>query len=155
MNAVEGGIKDADHDYKMDVKNIARSTGVKVTGDRIHIPRSFKAFGLGIRFFTAVLVFIPFVTYGYPYHLWQLIALGLVLIGVIALSAKLITITTFHRNTIRKYIAAQSFLRYSLVPILLVYQITLLPTVILIVLPIIWYLLCAPLLGEKLLRPRM
>jgi len=51
MNAVEGGIKDSDHDYKMGVKNIALVSGVKVSGNKILIPTSFKVFGMGIRFF--------------------------------------------------------------------------------------------------------
>ena len=155
MNAVEGGIKDADHDYLMGVKNIALESGVKVDGNNIFIPRSFKAFGRGIRLFSAVLVFVPFVFYGYEYYLWQISILALAVIGVILVSVKLLTIKTFKRNTIRKYIALQSFLRYSVVPLMLVRIIDIVPSVILIILPIAWYMIFAPLLGEKLFRPRM
>jgi len=155
MNAVEGGIKDADHDYIMGVKNIALGLGVKAEGKNIFIPRSFKAFGMGIRLFSAFLLFVPFVFYGYDYYLWQIIALALVMLGVIVVSAKLLSIKTFDRNIIRKYIALQSFLRYSLIPLMFVPIIDVVPSVILIIFPIAWYLLFAPLLGEKLFRPRM
>ncbi len=155
MNAVEGGIKDADHDYIMGVKNIALSSGVKVDGDKIFIPLHFKVFGMGIRSFSAFLLFVPFIFYGYGYYMWQLIILAIAAIGVIYFSVKLLSIKTFDRNTIRKYIGIQSFLRYSLVPIMLISVIGAMYSTILIVFPIVWYIGFAPLLGEKLFKPRM
>jgi len=155
MNAVEGGIKDADHDYIMGVKNIALSSGVKVDGDKIFIPLHFKVFGMGIRSFSAFLLFVPFIFYGYEYYMWQLIILAIATIGVIYFSVKLLSIKTFDRNTIRKYIGIQSFLRYSLVPIMLISVIGTMYSIILIVFPIVWYIGFAPLLGEKLFKPRM
>ena len=155
MNAVEGGIKDADHDFIMGVKNMALGSGVKVDGSKIFIPTGFKAFGMGIRFFSAFLLFVPFVFYNYDYHIWQLILLALLIFGVLFLSAKLLTVKTFDRDVIRKYIGLQSFLRYSLVPIMLISIIPIYYSIILIILPIVWYIIFTPLLGEKLFRPRM
>jgi 4-hydroxybenzoate polyprenyltransferase len=155
MNAVEGGIKDADHDYMMGVKNIALSSGVKVDGDKIFIPLYFKVFGMGIRSFSAFLLFVPFIFYGYGYYIWQLIILAIATVGAIYFSVKLLSIKTFDRNTIRKYIGIQSFLRYSLVPIMLISVIGTMYSIILIVFPIVWYIGFAPLLGEKLFKPRM
>ena len=155
MNAVEGGIKDADHDHIMGVKNIALGSGVKVDGNNIFIPLHFKAFGMGIRLFSAFLLFIPFIFYDYDYYIWQLVILAVAILGVMYFSIKLLSITKFDRNVIRKYIGIQSFLRYSLVPIMLISTIGLMYSVILIVFPIMWYIVFAPLLGEKLFRPRM
>ncbi len=155
MNAVEGGIKDADHDYMMGVKNIALSSGVKIDGDKIFIPLYFKVFGMGIRSFSAFLLFVPFIFYGYGYYIWQLIILAIATVGAIYFSVKLLSIKTFDRNTIRKYIGIQSFLRYSLVPIMLISVIGTMYSIILIVFPIVWYIGFAPLLGEKLFKPRM
>jgi 4-hydroxybenzoate polyprenyltransferase len=155
MNAIEGGIKDADHDYKIGVKNIALASGVKVKGININIPVGFKAFGLGIRFFSAFLLFIPFTFFKYPFFIIQIIILALAIIGVLFFSVKLLSIKTFNRNLIRRYIAIQSFLRYSLVPIMLVSIIPAHFSLILLILPIAWYILLTPFLGEKLFRPRM
>lgn len=155
MNAVEGGIKDADHDYKMGVRNIALAVGVKVEGMKITIPLGFKAFGMGIRLFSTLLLFSPFVLFDYSYHTWQLAILALGVIGFLFFSIKLISIQTFDRNKIRKYIAIQSFLRYSLVPIMLIYAIGEKLAVVLIILPIVWYIIFTPLLGERLFKPRM
>jgi 4-hydroxybenzoate polyprenyltransferase len=155
MNAVEGGVKDADHDYIMGVKNIALGSGVKVDGKNIFIPCSFKSFGMGIRLFSAGLLFLPFVFYGYDYYLWQIIVLAFAILGVLYFSIKLLSIKTFDRSTIRRYIGIQSFLRYSLVPIMLISVIGLLYSVVLIVFPIVWYVIFTLLLGEELFRPRM
>jgi len=155
MNAIEGGIKDSDHDYLLGVKNIALNSGVKVVDDKITIPNIFKSISLGIRSFTAILLFIPFIFFGYEYYIWQIIILIIAIFGVFFLTIKLLSIKKFERNKIRKFIAGQSFLRYSLVPIMLISIIGLNYSIILIVFPIIWYILFAPLLGEKLFRPRM
>ncbi|UCD13894.1 MAG: UbiA family prenyltransferase [Thermoplasmatales archaeon] len=155
MNAVEGGIKDSDHDFIRGVKNIALRSGVKVDGDKIFIPGHFKAFGMGIRLFSAFLLFTPFVFFGYEYYLWQIIILALATVGMIYFSTKLISSKTFERSAIRKYIGLQSFLRYSLVPIMLISTIGILSSVILIILPVLWYIIFTPLIGEKLFKPRM
>jgi len=155
MNAVEGGIKDSDHDFIMGVNNIALRSGVKVDGNKIFIPPHFKAFGMGIRLFSAFLLFVPFVFFGYEYNLGQIIVLAVATLGVIYFSIKLLSIKTFDRDVIRKYIGLQSFLRYSLVPIMLVSVIGILYSVILIIFPIVWYIIFTPLLGEKLFKPRM
>ncbi len=155
MNAVEGGIKDSDHDFIMRVNNIALRSGVKVDGNKIFIPHHFKAFGMGIRLFSAFLLFVPFVFFGYEYNLGQIIVLAVATLGVIYFSIKLLSIKTFDRDAIRKYIGLQSFLRYSLVPIMLVSVIGILYSVILIIFPIVWYIIFTPLLGEKLFKPRM
>lgn len=156
MNAVEGGIKDADHDPQMGVKNIASSMGVKIRGMNITIPTGFKMFSIGIRLFSAILLFLPFFIFNYHYYVWQLVILALTIIGVVFFSIKLLSIKIFNRNKIRKYIAVQSFLRYSLVPIMLISIVpSILYSVILIIFPIVWYIIFTPLIGEKLLRPRM
>jgi len=155
MNAIQNGIKDADHDYKLGVKNIARTLGVKVQEDKIVIPRSFQAFGLGLRLFSAVLFFVPFIVFGYSYYLWQMVLLILFTITYLYLDVKLLSIKTFDRNQIRTCIGIQSFLRYSLVPIMLFSIVGILPSVLLILVPIVWYILFTPLLGEKMFKPRM
>lgn len=155
MNAVEGGIKDADHDYKMGVDNIALASGVKVEGNKVFIPTCFKLFSIGIRLFSAFLLFTPFVFFGYSYTRRQLIVLTLATLGVLYFSMKLLSIKTFERDLIRRFIATQSFLSYSLVPIMLISVIGVTSSVALIVFPIMWYIVFTPLVGEKLFRPRM
>lgn len=155
MNAVEGGIKDADHDYKMGVVNLASLAGVRVRDSSLTIPWSFKAFGMGLRLSSAVLVFTPLLLFNYAYEPWMVAILALVVVGVLFFSIRLLTLTTFDRRKIRQYIGLQSFLRYSVVPIMLL-PITSVPImIVLIAFPIVWYLAFTPLLKEKLFQPRM
>lgn len=161
MNAIEGGIKDADHDFIMGVNNIAFNSGVKIDGEKLFIPTSFKAFGMSIRLFSAVLLFVPFIFFKNQlvyYESLQLVIMGILAVaifGVLFFSFKLLSLKRFNRDAIRKYIGIQSFLRYSLVPIMLIPIIGIIPSIILIFFPIIWYIIFTPLLGEKLFRPRM
>ena len=159
MNAIEGGIKDADHDPLMNVKNIALASGVRVTDDqKLIIPSSFKIFGFTIQLCAVTFVFVPFIVTSslFTFEIWSLIhlcLLALFAIGVLFASAKLLMLHTFERNKIRKLITAETFLRYSLVPLMLIPLIEILPALILLILPFIWYILFAPLIGEKLFRP--
>lgn len=155
MNAIEGGIKDADHDVYMNVNNIALRSGVTVKQEKLFIPLSFKILGLGVRLSSIILLFLPFIMFQQPYYVWQLILLGLSSLGVLFFSIRLLSLKQFNRNKIRKFISIQSFLRYSLVPLMLLSIIGIIPAVILIVLPIIWYIVFTPLTGVKLFQPRM
>lgn len=154
MNAVEGGIKDADHDYLMGVRNIALSSGVKVKGKSIRIPLGFAAFGMSIRIFSAVLVFIPFL-YGMSYDYWQIALLVAMLAGVLYIETKLVTLRKFDRKKIRKLIAGATFLRYAVVPVMLMSFIGIAGGFILALLPILWYVAFTPLTGTKAFQPEM
>ena len=155
MNAVEGGIKDADHDYKYNVNNLALKSGVKVKDKNIFIPNKFKIFGMGIRLFSSFLLISPFILFNIEYFIWQIIILIIAILLMLFFSVKLISMKIFDRNKIKKYISIQSFLRYSLVPIMLISTIGILYSVVLIIVPIAWYIIFVPLSGEKLLKPRM
>ncbi len=155
MNAVEGGIKDIDHDYKMGVTNIASKAGVYVRGNALVIPGGFKVFSMGIRLVSAVLLFAPFFVFGYAFEIWQLVLLGIFTFLVLFFSMRLILLKDWDRNKIRRFIGLQSFMRYSLVPIMLISIIGVVPSIILIVLPIGWYIVFTPLFGETLFKPRM
>jgi len=155
MNAIEGGIKDAEHDKKYGVKNIALKSGVIVSNKNIIIPKKFKALSFGIRLFSSLLIFIPFLFYGISFYPWQIIILFIAILIMLYLNLKLLTIKEFNRNIIKKYISSLSFVRYSLIPIMLISTIGIIYSTILIIIPIGWYIIFAPLSGEKLLKPTM
>jgi 4-hydroxybenzoate polyprenyltransferase len=154
MNAVQGGLKDADHDYLMGVNNIALRLGVKVENNHIFVPSLFKAFGMGIRLFSVFLVFIPFL-FGMDYYLWQIVLLVAFLSGIFLFEIKLLYRSVFNRVEIRKLIAGSSFLRYMVVPVILIVPIGIIRGIILVFLPIIWYIVFTPLLGSRLFQPEM
>lgn len=154
MNAVEGGIKDADHDPLMGVENLARVAGVSVRGSRLSIPASFQVFGVGIRLASTVLVFVPFL-YGVAFEVWQLALLVVMLAGVLLVEAKLLRLQRFDRSRIRRLIAAASFLRYAVVPVMLMSEVGALAGLGLALLPLVWYVAFSPLAGVRPFHPEM
>ncbi len=153
MNAVEGGIKDADHDFIMGVKNIALLAGVKVEGRKISIPWHFKMFGLAIRLLSAFLIFIPFI-YGLNYEIWQLFIILILIFIVLYLELKLISMKKFDRKKIRKNISLAAFLRYAIVPFMLISKVGSI-AIFLAIFPILWYVALAPVTGIRLFQPEM
>jgi hypothetical protein len=87
--------------------------------------------------------------------MWNVILMALFIAGVLYLSIKLLTIKTFNRGKIQKLIGTQTFLRYSIIPIMLIPFVDLWIALILIVFPLAWYIALTPLIGERLFRPRM
>jgi len=153
MNAVEGGIKDADHDFIMGVRNIALVSGIKVKEGKIHIPWHFKAFGFSIRIFSSAILFIPFI-YGLNYKIWQIFIIVALISVVLYLEARLLFMKEFDRKRIRKNISLAAFLRYSIVPFMLISKIGSI-AIFLAIFPILWYVILAPLTGIKLFQPEM
>ena len=152
MNAVEGGLKDADHDYLMNVKNIALTLGVKITkNQKISIPRNFKLFGMGIRFLTAFLMFTPFIFFSANFQIWQIVLLIIIIILLLYSSAVMLNLKHFDRGNIRRIIGTQLFLWYAAVLTMLISIIGLYIALILCALPIIWYVFFSYLIGEKII----
>ena len=154
MNAVEGGLKDADHDYLMGVKNIALLLGTKVKDTTIFIPFLFKALGMGIRLFSVILVFLPFL-FGIDFYLWQIPLLVALCSVILFIELRLLYRRVFHRTDIRKLIAGATFLRYIVVPIMLLGPIGIIRSSILVFLPIVWYVVFTPILRIRLFQPEM
>jgi len=157
MTAVIGGVKDAGHDFLRNVKTLALAFGVNVTKDKkLFIPASFKAFGLGIRFISAFIVFVPFAFYRAEFEIWQIVLLTLFVVGVLYSGIKLLNIKTLETTKeLVRLAGLQGSLRYSLIPIMLIPVFGLLPAIILIIFPLIWYIISMPLSGKKFLRQLM
>ena len=152
MNAISGGLKDADHDYLMNVKNIALTIGVKITKNKkISIPRNFKLFGMGIRFLTAFLMFTPFIFFGANFQIWQIVLLIIIIVLLLYSSAVMLNLKHFDRGNIRRIIGTQLFLWYAAVLTMLISIIGLYIALILCALPIIWYVFFSYLIGEKII----
>jgi len=157
MTIVVGGIKDADHDYLMNVKNLALASGVKVTKDKkVFIPLKFKIFGLGLRIISSIVLFIPIVFYGKKFQIWEIIILVLLVISVLILTIKLLNVKSLEkRGDLVKLAGLQGVLRFAYVPILLLPLLGSIYTFVLLIFPIIWYIIFVPFTGKKLFEQLM
>ena len=155
MNSVIGGLKDADHDYITNTKNIAYATGVKVKNKTIVIPLSFKIFGVLLRSSSAILIFLPILFLDdFPYERWQLIIIVLMFIGIFLATIKMLNIKKFERDKMRKLISVQTFLRYTVVPVMLFNFLEFKIALFLIFFPFIWYAIFNRIIYGSLLQPK-
>ena len=138
MNIIDGGMKDADHDYKAHTKTLAVVLGVKANGGLV-ISRSFKMLAICLRSISVMLLLIPFLINDPRFHLWQLILFVPLAFGTFYFSIKMLQLSTFQREKIGNLIRIQEILRYTLVPIVLMGYIGLGWTLLLIFLPFVWY----------------
>jgi len=154
MNSVIGGLKDADHDYKMKTKNIAYAMGVKIN-KKVIIPISFKIFGLLFRISSAIILFLPVLFFrDFPYLIWQPVLMLVMLIAIFYITIKMLTIKKFDRNQFRKLISAQTFLRYAIVPVMLLSFIGIRFFLFLIIFPILWYAIFNKIIYGNLFQPK-
>lgn len=157
MTIVVGGIKDADHDYLLNVKNLALKSGVKVTKDKkVTIPLSFKIFGFGVRLISALIVFVPFAFYNTAYQFWEMLLLGILVLSVLVLTVRIINIKSLENmEEVTKIAGLQGVLRYAFVPVMLIPVIGLLYAFSLIIFPLFWYVVFTPFSGKKLFKNLM
>lgn len=154
LNSVIGGLKDADHDYKLGAKNIALKLGVKVN-EKLRIPISFKFLGLFLRLCSAVFMFVPILFFeGFPYYLWQPVIMFLMFAGVIFASVKMLNLKEFDRDKLRKFISIQAFLRYSVVPVMLMAFIGYYLGLFLIIFPFLWFIVFNWVIYGKTVQPK-
>ena len=154
LNAIIGGLKDADHDYKLGVKNIALSFGVKVKDKHLFIPLSFKILALVFRTGSLIVMFIPLLFIeNFPYAIWQPIIMALMFLGVYLATIKMLNVKKFVRNELRKLISIQVFLRYSIVPVMLLLVTGYPIGIFLILFPVLWYALFNRLLYGSSSKP--
>ena len=156
MTAVIGGIKDADHDYLLNMKTLALSSGVKLTKDKkLTIPLGFKLFGFGTRLISAIVLFIPSVFYHIDYSYWEIILLAFVTISVLIFTIKLLNLKSIKEDKVAKFAGLQGIIRYTFVPFLLLPLIDIFNALILIIFPIIWYIVFTAISGMKLFKDTM
>ena len=155
LNAIIGGLKDADHDYKLGVRNIALTLGVKITENKLFIPATFKILALFFRTSSLIFMFIPIIFYrDFPYEIWQPIIMALMFLGVFIATIKMVRMKKFIRNDLRKLISIQAFLRYSIVPVMLLSFTGYYIGIFLIFFPFLWYAIFNRILYGSASKPK-
>lgn len=119
-NIIEGGVKDAEHDFSIGVKNTTTLWGVRVNRGKLVVPLSYKIFGFSLTIGYVILMALPFIFFGFRIQIWQLIALIILAGAVIYSAAKILTMVDFNRYLILKYIIISELSKAFIPPILLV-----------------------------------
>jgi 4-hydroxybenzoate polyprenyltransferase len=158
-NAVEGGLKDVDHDGIGGAKTMAISMGVNVRQGLLQITKSFVGFAYCLRFiFLGLLVFIGsqpqlnFWSYKNILHILIILFLTVIYIGTLS---RFLKSMKFDRSRLKRLFSLHEMTSYFMVIIVLSTLFDLQITIFLIFLPAIWYLVTNLFLYGKLLEPRV
>jgi 4-hydroxybenzoate polyprenyltransferase len=155
LNAITGGLKDADHDYLYGIKNIIYHLGVRVENDNVIITNPFKIITLLLRATSSFLLFVPIIFLeNFPYFIWQPILMILMLLVIYYSTIKMLNMKKFDRNQIRKMISIQEFLRYTIVPVMLFGFIGINIGLFLIIFPFLWFVVFNKLIYGSTLKPK-
>lgn len=159
INAVEGGLKDADHDYLGGAKTLVMIMGVKVKEGRLFLTRKFTAFAYGLKIIYIGLIFL--LGFQPELNLWSSgeyiihVIVALLIIAIIITSYKFLHLSTFDRSKMKKIYAGLNSASGALILIMLLPLLGLGITLILLLLPITWYIVFNFVLYGKPLQPRV
>jgi 4-hydroxybenzoate polyprenyltransferase len=156
-NAVAGGLKDVDHDFKAGAKTTVTRLGVKVKKGKLFFTNKFSAFVYSNKLvYFGLIVLAGFQT---ELSLWQsdqfiidIIIIFLIIVIFMGIY-RLLLFSTFDREFIIKVLGITEMATYSLVPIILYPLIGFNMTLFLLIVPIGWFIIFNMILYGKPMQP--
>lgn len=152
FNIIEGSFKDVKNDRESGAKTIAVVLGVK-TDLKVFIPNSFKIIAIFIELSATFLAFLPFTLlpeiYNFEYWYIQIFILIILTISLVLTMFKMLNIKFFDRVKVRNIITKQEIKRNIVTVILLMSFTGVSWSVILVLIPIVWYIFFSFFLFEK------
>jgi 4-hydroxybenzoate polyprenyltransferase len=156
-NAVEGGLKDVDHDYLGGAKTLALIMGVKVQEGRLFITKKFAAFSFGIEIISfaiiLLLAFQPEINLFDSSEYWKLITVILLIIISLISTIRLNTLKKFDRPLMKKLFGIINSSSGAMIIIMIFPIIGFELMVVLLLLPITWYIVFNIILYGKPFQP--
>jgi len=158
-NSIEGGLKDVDHDSSAGAKTFATRMGVKVKKGKLIVTKKFTAFAVSVK--GAYIGLIVLLGFQPELNLWcsnediiQIITVILVVVVFVTLY-KFLTLSIFERSTLKKLFSVHEIASYYLGPIVILSLIGLQYTLVLLLLPLLWYIVLNFILYGTLLQPQV
>ena len=159
VNAVEGGLKDVDHDYLERAKTLPTIMGVRVKEGRLFLTTKFTAFAYSLKIIYIGLIlllgFQPELNLWYSGDYIIHVIVALLIVVIIITSYKFLHLSSFDRTKMKRIYAGLNSASLALIFIMLLPLLGLWITLILLLLPITWYLLFNFVLYGKPLQPRV
>jgi 4-hydroxybenzoate polyprenyltransferase len=158
-NAVEGGLKDVDHDGIGGTKTLALAMGVNVKLGVLQITKTFAGFAYVLRFiFLGLLVLLgsqPQLDFWYYSNVFQLIIIVLFTVVFLGTLSGFLKSEKFDRSRLKKLFSIHEITSYFMLIIVLSTLFDLWITLALLLLPALWYLVTNIFLYGTLLEPRV
>jgi 4-hydroxybenzoate polyprenyltransferase len=155
-NAVEGGLKDVDHDYLGGAKTIPTLLGVKVADGCLLMTKRFLAFAYGLIalcFLLLIFLFMQPAINFFDGDYLRLCIVGVLLVVILFVSYKFLSLSLFNRLKMKRLYAVINSLAGMVLLITLYPFIGLDYLIILLLIPITWYVVFNTLLYGKPLQP--
>jgi len=140
MDALGGGLKDAENDRKSGAKTLAVALGVKANKELI-IPVSYKIIILLFEFSTVLLTVLLYVLVQREFNIVQLLLIILLLTGSVITNLRLLSIEIFDRKKIKYVNRNHELFGYMLVPMIIINSTGIFWFILLISLPLIWFMI--------------
>jgi hypothetical protein len=158
---ISANLKDVEYDSKLGIKTTPMVFGVKVVNKKFLMPFSFKCYAIGVKLLHIVIISLPFFL-GYTsiyLHNLPIPAVCFLVLATILLfmTIRVISASPSDRDNMLRYEGVQEGLALLLIPIALmsylVEKFSLLPTILLIFLLILWPLFwLRSLFGRKMIK---
>ena len=167
-NAVEGGLKDVDHDFLANVKTLVLWMGVRLKNGKLVITKTFKVFAFSLRFLFVVFIFFLVIHIHFddvsmfhkvsltnlPHVFWfQIITTASLTFLMAIIFYKFLKIKDFDRAKLKRLFSIHEILSYYILIIALSPLFDVVVTVSLLLLPSLWYVVFNNLLYRTSLQP--
>ena len=159
IHAVEGGLKDADHDYLEKATTLPTLMGIKVKNGILILPKIYKVFAYLLKIVFLILIVLlglqPEINlWGSNKYILQIIVVFL-LVMIFLITYKFLNIKIFDRSKMKKLYAGLNSAALALIFIMLIPIIEIEIIIVLLIMPITWYMICNKILYGKALEPRV
>jgi len=158
-NAVEGGLKDVDHDFLAGAKTTATKMGVRLEAGRLKITKKFSVFSYSIKFVYIGLIILA--GFQPELNLWQSDKYWIHIIMVILVLIMLLTLykfwnpPDFNRSRLIRLFALHEISAYFIGPVILIPLIGCKFALILLAIPLFWFIICNIILYGKPMQPQV
>jgi len=161
-NSVEGGLKDVDHDHIGGARTIAGISGLKVRQKTIKITPAFKSYAYFLKItHISLLIFLlntNLLKESYSENQYVIIVYILLILLILAIFVSMhrfLNLTDFDRRKMLPLFSMHEISTYYLVPVALSPLIGMLAAVVLMLIPLIWYVSLNIILYGSPLQPRV
>ncbi|MBN2449851.1 MAG: UbiA prenyltransferase family protein [Lentisphaeria bacterium] len=150
FNALEGGLKDLGSDAHAGASTLVRRFLAADRNGRLHFTRAGRVFFLGLKACSVGLALLPSAVAGTPVYAWQVVALGATAGLTLALTGQLVCGQASDRRRIFRLTLMQETACRTLVPLMLARVAGPEWTLLLVLIPLLWFLVTNPLLNGSL-----
>lgn len=158
-NAVEGGLKDVDHDTTAGAKTTATRLGVTIVDNRLLPTPRFMVFSYGVKITYIVLVVLASLQSElnllYSEDTIVYVLMGVLILVMMASMHMFLHAPVFHRPRLIKIFSVHEIASYVLGPIILIPLLGYEYVAVLLFLPIVWFVLWNTLLYGKPMEPQV